>query len=412
MNRLSLAITLLLLPLLGQAAEVADWTLPAPVGAAQPQLQPTPDGRLLLSWIERRTEGGHRMQLARFDRRVQSTEKQSTVTPWEQPRTIAEGDRWFVNWADVPTVQALADGSVWAHTLEKSAASTYAYDVMLRRFGDAGANGSAPTRIHDDGTPSEHGFVSMWPVGTDRLGIAWLDGRNTGGGDGGHAGHGGGMMGLRAAVFDKSLTKQNEWSLDISTCDCCQTDVATSDAGALLVYRDRTAAEVRDIYLTRFTGKSWTPPVRVHADNWVMPGCPVNGPAVAALGQQVWVAWPTGAGDAPSLRLTRSTDAGGHFEAMQVVAGAESLGRVDLAVNADSLWVLWLQEQDNRQSLWLARYPHALGKPVLRQRIATLEGRGRATGIPHLQLLDGVVYVVWTDIRDGQPRLRGVTVTP
>lgn len=407
MNRLPLALTLLLLPLLGQAAEVADWTLPAPVGAAQPQLQPTPDGRLLLSWIERRAEGGHRMRLARFDRRAQSTK-----TLWGQMRTIAEGDRWFVNWADVPTVQALADGSVWAHTLEKSAASTYAYDVMLRRSGDAGASWSAPTRVHDDGTASEHGFVSMWPVGTDRLGIAWLDGRNTGGGDGGHDGHGGGMMSLRAAIFDKDLTKQSEWPLDISTCDCCQTDVATSDAGALLVYRDRTAAEVRDIYLTRFTGKSWTAPVRVHADNWVMPGCPVNGPAVAALGQQVWVAWPTGAGDAPSLRLARSTDAGGHFEAMQVVAGAESLGRVDLAVSADSLWVLWLQEQDNRQSLWLARYPHALGKPVLQQRIATLEGRGRATGIPHLQLLDGVAYVVWTDIRDGQPRLRGVTVTP
>lgn len=402
MTRLSLIAALLVLPALGQAAEVSTWALPAPAGAAQPQLQPAPDGSLMLSWIERSEGGGHRLQFSRLDR----------AGHWGLPQTVAKGERWFVNWADVPTIQALADGSVWAHTLEKSAASTYAYDVVLHRSGDAGNRWAAGKRVHDDNTASEHGFVSMWPAGKTQLGIAWLDGRNTGGGEGEHAQHSGGMMSLRAAVFDADMDKQGEWSLDLSTCDCCQTDVATSEAGALLVYRDRTPEEIRDIYLTRFTGTDWTAPVRVHADNWMMPGCPVNGPAVAARGQQVWVAWPTGAGDAPSLRLARSTDAGAHFQPMQVLAGAESLGRVDLAADDNGLWVLWLQEHKNQQTLWLARFGHELGKPLLRQQIASLQGRGRGTGIPHLQLLGGVAHVVWTDIVDGAPQLRGLTITP
>ena len=52
-----------------------------------------------------------------------------------------------------------------------------------------------------DGTRTEHGFVSLWAQGDGALGLAWLDGRNTGGG--GHDAHdaAAGAMTLRAAVW-------------------------------------------------------------------------------------------------------------------------------------------------------------------------------------------------------------------
>ncbi|MER8349348.1 sialidase family protein, partial [Acinetobacter baumannii] len=78
---------------------------------------------------------------------------------WSAPRTIAEGGDWFVNWADTPHIAATADGALWAHWLQKSAAATYAYDVVLARSADGGASWSAPLRVNDDGTPTEHGFV-------------------------------------------------------------------------------------------------------------------------------------------------------------------------------------------------------------------------------------------------------------
>ncbi|HEX5755642.1 MAG TPA: sialidase family protein [Arenimonas sp.] len=394
---------MLLLPLSVAAADVRDWPLPAPDGAAQPQLSTTPQGELLLSWIERVEAGGHRLRFARFD----------TQSRWGAARTAAQGSNWFVNWADVPAMQALPDGSLWAHTLEKSAPSTYAYDVVLRRSEDGGARWSAPHIVHDDGSATEHGFVALWPAGKNRLGIAWLDGRETAGGAGHDAhGHGEGRMTLRAASFDAALGKHDEALLDASTCDCCQTAAATLADGVLLAYRGRTAGEVRDIFVTRYDGKAWSAPKAVHDDGWVMPACPVNGPSVATRGNQAWVAWPTGAGGASSLRLAHSRDGGASFAPMQVVAGDESLGRVALAADAETVWVLWMQEAAGQQTLWLARYPHALGKPLWRQQVAVVQGRGRGTGFPRLALREGRAQVVWTEIVAGQPRLRGLQFTP
>ena len=52
--------------------------------------------------------------------------------------------------------------------------------------------------VNTDGTPTEHGFVSLWVAGPERVGVAWLDGRHTAEGtdeaqrsSDAHAGHGG-----------------------------------------------------------------------------------------------------------------------------------------------------------------------------------------------------------------------------
>ena len=386
---------------------VQPWALPAPAGAAQPQLARAPDGDLLLSWVERREGGGHRFRFARHD----------AATGWDAPRTIAEGTDWFVNWADVPMLQALGDGSLWAHLLVKNGAATYAYDVRLFRSADGGASWQALGPVHDDGTPTEHGFVAMWPQSRDTLGIAWLDGRRTAGGGhgadphGGHEAHAGAMT-LRTALFD-AAGKRADAELDASTCDCCSTDAAMTARGPLLVYRDRTAGEVRDIAASRFDGQRWQLPAPVHADGWVMPGCPVNGPAVAADGDQAWVAWYTEAGGVPVLRLARSDDAGDRFgPPMDIVRGARLLGRVDLAADADATWLAWLEESQGQQSIWASRLDRRTGLQTWTGRVAEIAGRGRATGFPRLQLRDGVAYLAWTVAEDGRPALAGVRVLP
>lgn len=385
-----------------QAGPAVDpWPLPAPDGAAQPHLHAAPDGRLWLSWMERQPPG-HRLQIASFD----------PASGWRGVRTAASGERWFVNWADVPAVAVTADGAVWTHTLEKSADATYAYDVVLRRSGDGGANWSAPRIVHDDGTPTEHGFVTLYPWSDDALGIVWLDGRNTGGGDhDAHAGHqGGGAMTLRGAVFDATMTKRSEWELDTSTCDCCQTTVARTARGPVVVYRDRAEGEIRDILATRFDGERWTAPVRVHADDWFMPACPVNGPSAAAEGDDLWVAWYTAAGGPPSVRIAHSRDAGDRFGPMREVAGADTLGRVALAASAGQVWLAWMEEKRGAQSLWLARYAADLSTESLRLKVADIAGRGRGTGFPRLVVRDRVAHLVWTEVVDGQPRLRGARI--
>jgi len=386
----------------------SDWPLPTPDGAAQSDLIVAPDGRLLLSWIEPSGDD-HALKFASFD------------SAWSAPAGIGSGSDWFVNWADTPHLAATADGALWAHWLQKSAAATYAYDVALVRSADAGATWSQPVLVNDDGTPTEHGFVALWPAARDGVGVAWLDGRqmadeDAGTAHGGHApaagaGQPAAMMTLRSARFNARLQRGGETVLDSSTCDCCQTDAALTSGGPLLVYRDRTSAEIRDIYAIRGDGAKWTTPARIHADDWTMPACPVNGPSVAARGNEVIVGWYTGAGAMPTLKLARSSDAGDSFAAPLVIDQGEVVqGRIDVALDADHAWALWVREDAAGQSLQLARFTPDLARELQRIEVAKLHGRGRATGFPQLALRNGDAYLVWTDVQGGKPSLRGMRV--
>jgi hypothetical protein len=419
----------------------SDWPLPIPDRAAQPDLLVAPDGTLVLSWIESAGKT-HTLRLAT---------RAPGAQEWAAPMTVARGDDWFVNWADTPHVAMTADGALWTHWLQKSAAAPYAYDVALVRSADGGRTWSKPVLVNTDGTPTEHGFVSLWAAGPDRVGVAWLDGRHTAeetapaqGATDAHAGHGvhgegagtGGvstmmadtrvagaesgshglalpapampMMTLRTAHFDAALQRHDEQPLDLSTCDCCQTDATVTDGRTLLVYRDRNEGEIRDIFVARHDGQRWLVPVRVHADDWRMPACPVNGPALAARGREVLVGWYTAAGEVPTLKVARSTNAADAFAAPVVVDRGDAVqGRVDVALADDAAWVLWVRETPQGQSLHLARYTPDLSRELQRLEVARLQGRGRATGFPQLVLADGGAYVVWTDVVEGRPLLKG-----
>ncbi|MGV8941105.1 MAG: sialidase family protein [Lysobacter sp.] len=384
-----------------------DWPLPAPVGAAQPDLLAIADGRLLLSWVEPVDDGGHRLQLATFTP-MSADAATSGRGQWSTPVTVASGRDWFVNWADTPHVVMADDGALWAHWLQKSAEAGYAYDVALVRSGDGGSTWSEPVLVNDDGTPTEHGFVSLWPSGGDGIGIAWLDGRATA--SGGHAGHAGAMS-LRSAHFNAALDKSGEVRIDAMTCDCCQTDIAVTARGPLLVYRDRNADEIRDIAVTRFEDGRWTPPRLAHADQWTMPACPVNGPSVAARGDHVVLGWYTAADDVPTLRLAVSGDAGDTFSMPLTLDQGEAVqGRVAVALDDDAAWAVWAREDKQGQSLQLTRHAPGLERELQRVELAALAGRGRGTGFPKLALLGGDAHVVWTDVVDGRPRLQGAVL--
>ncbi|MFC4729255.1 hypothetical protein [Coralloluteibacterium thermophilus] len=380
--------------------QVESWALPATMGG-QPDLVRDAEGGLLLSWLER-TGDGHRLRLAR--------------TPdgrrWNAPLTIAEGADWFVNWADTPHVHALPDGSLWAHWLRSTGPGRMDYGIDVVRSGDRGATWSAPRMVNLEHVRGDHGFVTFWSQRDDRLGMAWLDSRQKSSHPA-HAGkhhahgHGGGAMMLRAAVLGADGATRAEWPLDASTCDCCTTDSALTASGVVVVYRGRDDEEVRDIRLTRFDGETWTAPALVHPDGWRIAGCPVNGPAVATDGDTVWVAWYTEAAGTPEIRIARSDDAGASFGTpVSVAEGTEVLGRVALEAADDALWLAWLVERPDGQTLRLARFGSELDEHE-RVDVARLAARGRASGLPRLAVHAGAAHLVWTDVEDGSPVLRG-----
>ena len=286
---------------------------PAPSNSSLSRVVANESGEIYLSWVRQDTE--------------QATLAFSRLTSedWETPKVISRGNNWFVNWADFPALSIDASGIV-AHWLQISAQGTYDYDIRARFYSKDNATWTEARTIHTDGISAEHGFVAMLPFDNDTTLITWLDGRETKHGDPL------GAMTLRAGIFNKSGANVREWELDHRVCDCCQTSSAMTEKGPIVVYRDRSPEEVRDIYATRLVEGVWTLPQPIHNDNWQIAGCPVNGPSVAAMKERVAVAWFSAKDDTPKIQLVISNDSGLNFSDPIVVESPNTIGRVGTVI--------------------------------------------------------------------------------
>jgi len=371
-------------PWLGQVVDVA---APAAAGGRFPHLAAAPGGApVVMSWLEPDSNGSrYRLRYAawRDDRH------------WGPAIEVATGANWFVNWADFPSVVPLDERALAAHWLQQQPGGVYSYDVMTRLSADHGRTWSAPAAPHDDGTATEHGFVSI--ANWQGLPYAvWLDGRHTAGEGHSHDGHapGQGAMSLRGAVLEEGGSSAGS-EIDGRVCDCCQTDVAQTRDALLVVYRDRGADEVRDIQLARLEQDQGSTPVRVHADGWKIDACPVNGPAIAARGDAVVVAWFT-APDVPRVRLAFSTDGGRSFAPPLEVASGAVIGRVDVVLLADGrALVSWLATTGEAAAIRVQPFTAAgPAGPALDVATANV---ARSSGFPQmLEVEDGLLFA-WTE---------------
>ena len=118
--------------------------VPAGGGAAEPRFAAAADGNLYLCWTEPDGEG-HRFRISKLEAGV-----------WGEPRTVASGNNWFVNWADYPSLAVLKDGTLACHWLAMSAEGTYTYDVWVSVSGDGGdTSGDSSVQTAFTGTPAE-----------------------------------------------------------------------------------------------------------------------------------------------------------------------------------------------------------------------------------------------------------------
>lgn len=344
----------------------------------EPYLFTSKLGDTYLSWIEK-TDSVNFFKYSKLDGEV-----------WSEEKTIAQGSDWFVNWADYPQLSAFTDGTLVAVFLQKSGEGTFAYDVRITISKD-GKQWSEPFVLHDDQTQTEHGFLSMVPWGENML-VTWLDGRNTGGGghDHDHGHHG--QMTVRAAVLDTDGKKIEEWELDNRVCDCCQTTAAMTEDGPVVIFRDRSETEIRDLGIAKFENGNWNETAPVYMDLWEIAACPVNGPRVSALENQVAVAWYTAAKDNPEVKVTFSKDNGNTFEEPTKIDLGQTLGRVDIEmIEKDKAMVCWMDE--GKILVRSVDSSGRLGNPI---QVATSSDK-RSSGFPQMTKNGNTLWFAWTD---------------
>ncbi len=355
-------------------------TSPAAEYSAEPNLHVAPDGRFLLSWIEQPENGPAALKFAFYG------------GEWSEVKTVATGDDWFVNWADFPAMAALSGGALAAHWLQKSAPETFAYDIMLSFSQDGGETWSSPIRPHRDGTESEHGFVSLLPYASDAVFLSWLDGRKYAAAK---KGQGVEEMTLRGAIISQRGEYQWEAELDARVCDCCQTSAVKVGDRIVVAYRDRSEQEIRDIGLVIIEDGKVSPPRIPLPDGWKIPGCPVNGPALAARGNTVALAWFTMANDTARVQLAFSTDGGTTFGRRIRVDDGNALGRVDVVMISEHRAVVSWLEQSGASAEIRIRQVDVDGTVSASQTIAATSA-SRASGFPRMAFNGETLFFAWT----------------
>ncbi|MBT8384705.1 MAG: hypothetical protein KJO83_03230 [Bacteroidia bacterium] len=364
---------------------------PVTAGSMQPFLFAKND-QIFMSWTQKKSDSLYGLNFASF-----------SEGKWSNGKEIGNGSNWFINWADFPSI--VKNGShLLVHHLQKSDNATYAYDIRLNLSNDNGENWHKDFMLHNDGTKTEHGFVTMLPYEKDSFMVTWLDGRNTESG----TGHGEndqhqskGAMNLRAAKVLSTGKIIDDTLIDEKTCDCCQTSTVITEKGPFIVYRDRSDEEIRDIYFSRMVDGSWTIPQPVYNDNWVINGCPVNGPKADAKDNTVVVAWFTAAGNIPKVNIAFSVNNGKGFDQPIQIDLGSPIGRVDIAlIDEENALVSWVESTEDDAN-FMALKVNRNGKKnnvVLLSEISA----SRASGFPQLELMNDTVFLAWNHIFEDQ----------
>lgn len=382
---------ILLLAWLGAtAAPFREIPAPAAPGAMGPAFATAPDGTVCLSWLEPAGGETWALKFSRYD---------VTARHWGPARLVAQGDDWFINWADFPQLAITRDGRMTAVWFVNNPAPPGmaaghhgpGYHAVYAQSTDGGGKWTPARPVSDESVSTE--FVALQPLGDGRLLAAWLDGRARAAGQD--------RQTLHARVLGEPGP---DVVVDDFVCDCCQLALAPAGDGALLAYRGRTTDEVRDMRIARFDGRNWSAPAALHADGWKIAACPVNGPRLAVHPGRTAAVWFTAPGERGQVLAAGAPSDGRFGEPVRLDLGRPR-GRVDgVALPDGTTLVSWLEHTDRDQGKSGGIYARLIrpdgrpGEPLL-LAASTI---ARAGGFPRLARAgDGSLLLAYTV--DGEP---------
>lgn len=354
--------------------------VPSPAGdhSLQPNWSTTFDGGAILSWIEPAKGGAFSLRYA-----------VRRGAAWSETHTVVANRRFFRHPAEAPEVIALAEHQWMAHWVEMPSESSEAEYVYVSSSTD-GVRWSEPVIAHKDRSAVEHGLVSMLATGGGEVSLFWL---TTPKGEDGPAY-------LMRTVVNGAGKEIKEERLDADVCSCCPTAAAKTQAGFLVVYRDHTSGDVRDIAALRFENGQWLQSKIVHADNWKLNACPINAAAVASKGNHVAISWFTGAQDSPKVQLVFSEDGGATFSRAVTVSTGHANGYTSVVLdNAGSAIVSWLEKAAAPASNDTRLLVRTVASNLAAGPVLEVAKGGQALGYPRLGHTSEGTFIAWGGLK-------------
>lgn len=314
--------------------------------AAEPAVATARDGSAYVVWVEHRAEGQSDVLLKKISPDGTQASAAVRVNPDAGLATAWRGDP--------PTVAVAADGVIYVGWTARGATKGHENNLYLSTSRDDGRTFQTPLKINDDEKPAVHGMHSMALDKDGRIYLAWLDERDLSPAAPAEK-HRGEMHAMESnrEVFaayseDGGRTVSRNRMVAREACPCCKTALTTAADGRVYVgWRQVLKGDFRHIAVASSSdkGRTFSSPVIVSDDQWVIAGCPVSGPALLAGDNgMLRVLWYTeGEAGAQGLYLAQSLDGGRTFAARLLVSKGLVKGNPLLiaGANAPNTVALW-----------------------------------------------------------------------
>jgi hypothetical protein len=315
--------------------------------AAEPVVAAASDGTAYVAWVEHRAHKESDVFVAQLDR-----EGRAIHEPVRVNAKAGEATAWR---GDPPTIAVGADGTVYIGWTARAGAEGHGSDLYLSTSRDGGRSFAPAVKVNDDAVPGVHGMHSLAVASDGRIHLAWLDERNlapTGSEQNAAGQKKMEQMERNREVFtsfstDGGRTFSANRRVANEACPCCKTALAVdTDARVYVGWRQVLPGEYRHIAVASSAdrGETFSSPVIVSDDQWVIPGCPVSGPALAVAGDgALRVMWFTaGERGTTGLYWAESRDMGKTFSERKLFAGGQAFGTPLLLASVGSKpFVVW-----------------------------------------------------------------------
>ncbi len=220
---------------------------------------------------------------------------------------------------------------------------------------------------------------------------------------------------LSKLFFARLDARNSSRALTGGVCYCCKTSIATdADGGVYTAWRHVYDGNIRDIAFSKSGdgGRTFTTPVRVSDDKWVLDGCPENGPALAVDGRKsIHVAWPTlvpgpSSTSEPTLGMFYATSPDGvHFTPRLRVPTEGFPRHIQIAVTAkDEIVAVWDEQAPGTRRIAIAR--GTLNAAGVAQFVRQPIDDAAPATYPVIAAADGGIVIAWTSGPSGQTVLR------
>jgi hypothetical protein len=344
--------------------------------------------------------------------RVNEVPGEASVSGEQPPRIVLSG-----RGSTTPAVVVL-----WT---AKSASGTR---LVTARSNDGGKSFGAAASVPGSDASGNRGWESAAVTSQGDVVAVWLDHREVPGRTPGTATAGAHQHGAarqrspaegvaRAQLSQVFFARLNDTAsaraIAPGVCYCCKTSVATgADGTVVAAWRHVYAGNIRDIALTKSSdgGRTFAPPVRVSEDNWVLDGCPENGPAIA-MGQSnaIHVVWSTlvrgSSGAEENLALFYATSRDGQRFTKRQQIPTEGVSRhPQLALGADgTITVAWDEQLKGARRVVVVQgtSDHENSVRFIRQSVSDEPG-----SYPAVASLAGGAIVAWTNGTAGNTVIR------